>query len=212
MTNFILSHMKRCKHLSIGVIIGACWVLSNSIFRQLYARNISVMSDIPFLMVMIMPLPFLVFINSLQNGRYEKAIKASMILSIINFVVCIGLFISGRIPLVKCFISSALCALVGITVMFATIILDIRREKIKSYIFVAVGFAVLAISAVIQIFVYQFAHNGVFSGLFMAFGLFGFMICSIIHTIKQLIGIKSESAIFSQISPYIQNNRIVKRV
>ena len=30
--------------------------------------------------------------------------------------------------------------------------------------------------------------------------------------VKQLIGIKSESAIFSEISPYIQNNRIVKRV
>ncbi|MBR5115716.1 MAG: hypothetical protein IK096_01495, partial [Lachnospiraceae bacterium] len=53
------------EHLSIGVIIGACWVLSNSIFRQLYAGNISVMSDTPFLMVMVMPLPFLVFIDSL---------------------------------------------------------------------------------------------------------------------------------------------------
>ena len=197
---FIHKKYLEMEHLSIGVIIGACWVLSNSIFRQLYARNISVMSDIPFLMVMIMPLPFLVFINSLQNGRYEKAIKASMILSIINFVACIGLFISGRIPLVKSFISSALCALVGITVMFATIILDIRREKIKSYIFVAVGFAVLAISAVIQIFVYQFAHNGVFSGLFMACGLFGFMICSIIHTIKQLIGIRVEATELLHIS------------
>ncbi|MCR4762002.1 MAG: hypothetical protein K5696_00580 [Lachnospiraceae bacterium] len=62
------------EHLSIGVIIGACWVLSNSIFRQLYTRNISVMSNIPFLMVMIMPLPFLVFIDSLQSGRYHKAI------------------------------------------------------------------------------------------------------------------------------------------
>ena len=68
------------EHLSIGVIIGAMWVLSNSIFRQLYTRNLSVMSDMPFLMVMIMPLPFFVFIDSLQKGRYRKALTAASIL------------------------------------------------------------------------------------------------------------------------------------
>lgn len=181
------------EHLSIGVIIGACWVLSNSIFRQLYARNISVMSDIPFLMVMIMPLPFFVFINSLQKYRYVKVYKAASILEIANFVVCITLFILGKVPLVKSFIASALCALVGIGVMFSTIIMDIRKKKLGSYKFVAWGFALLAVSAVIQICVYQFAHNGVFSGIFMALGLFAFMICSIIHTIKQLIGIRLEA-------------------
>ena len=45
------------QHLSLGVIFGACWVLSNSIFRQLFTRNVSIMSDIPFLMVILMPLP-----------------------------------------------------------------------------------------------------------------------------------------------------------
>ena len=27
------------QHLSIGVILGACWVLSNSVFRQFYTRR-----------------------------------------------------------------------------------------------------------------------------------------------------------------------------
>ena len=53
------------EHLAMGVVLGGCWVLSNSIFRQLYTNNISVMSDVPFLMVMIMPLPFLIFADSL---------------------------------------------------------------------------------------------------------------------------------------------------
>jgi signal transduction histidine kinase/CheY-like chemotaxis protein len=181
------------EHLSIGVLIGACWVLSNSIFRQLYTRNISVMSDIPFLMVMIMPLPFFVFIDSLQKGRYRKAYKAVSVLEIANFLVCGLLFISGKVTLVHSFPASALCALISIVVMFTTIILDLKRKQIESYQVVAFGFAILAVAAVIQILVYQFAHNGVFSGLFMAFGLFGFMITAIIHTIKQLIGIRLEA-------------------
>ncbi len=181
------------EHLSIGVIIGACWVLSNSIFRQLYTRNISVMSDIPFLMVMVMPLPFLVFVDSLQQGRYARLIRAASIIVTVNFCICIILFVTGRVPLVKSFVFSALCALIGITVMFATLIMDFRRHLIDSYKIVAIGFCVLAVAAVIQIVAYAFAHNGVFSGLFMAIGLFGFMICSIIHTIKQLIGIRLEA-------------------
>ena len=181
------------EHLSLGVILGACWVLSNSIFRQLYTRNISVMSDIPFLMVMIMPLPFLVFVNSLQKNRYVKAIRAVSILEMLNFAACVLMLVLRKKTLVESFIFSALCALVCIVVILVTIILDIKKHLLSSYIFVAVGFAVLAAAAVVQIVAYQFAHNGVFSGLFMALGLFGFMICAIIHTIKQLIGIRLEA-------------------
>ena len=181
------------EHLSIGVIIGACWVLSNSVFRQLYARNISVMSDVPFLMVMIMPLPFLVFINSLQNYRYNNAIMVLSIMEIVNFVICASLFVTGRVSIINTFIPSALCALISIIVIFVTVLMDLRTHQLHSYRFVAAGFAILATTAVIQIGVYLFAHNGVFSGLFMAFGLFGFMICAIIHTIKQLISIRIEA-------------------
>ena len=181
------------EHLSLGVIIGASWVLSNSIFRQLYANNISVMSDTPFLMVMIMPLPFMVFIDSLQNGRYRKADLSVAILEIVNFIICVTLFITGKLPLLDSFIYSALCALVAIVVMFVTLILDIRKKLIGSYKIVAIGFGMLAVASLFQIFAYQFAHNGVFSGLFMAFGLFGFLICAIIHTIKQIIGIRLEA-------------------
>ena len=181
------------EHLSLGVIVGAMWVLSNSIFRQLYTTNISVMSNIPFLMVMIMPLPFLIFIDSLQKGRYQKVLKLTAFMEIANFIVFSILFVTGDVSLIDSFLSSAFCALVSIIVMFTTMILDLKKHLLKTYKFVAAGFGVLAVAAVVQIFVYQFSHNGIFSGLFMAFGLFGFMICSIIHTIKQLISVRVES-------------------
>ncbi|MCR4793199.1 MAG: response regulator [Lachnospiraceae bacterium] len=181
------------EHLSIGVIVGACWVLSNSVFRQLYFSNISIMSDMPFLMVMVMPLPFLVFINSLQNSRYAKAITVGFVIEITNFVVSGTLFAFGKLPLTKSFAFSALGALVCIIIFFVTIILDLKKHLLYSYRYVAVGFGLLAVSAIIQIFSYQFGHYGVFSGMYMALGLFSFLICSIIHTIKQLIGIRVEA-------------------
>ena len=181
------------EHLAIGVILGACWVLGNSIFRQLYSRNLAVVQAVPFLMVMIMPIPFLVFINSLQSSRYEEAIIVASTLEIINYVVCIFLFVSGKMSLTDSFLYAAICALLSIMVMFCTLIIDMKRHLIYSYRLVAAGFAVLAFSAVLQIFFYIFSHDGVFSGVYMAFGLFGFLICAVIHTIKQLIGIRLEA-------------------
>ena len=188
------------EHLSIGVILGACWVLSNSIFRQLYTRNISVMSDIPFLMVMVMPLPFLIFINSLQKDRYQKIFIIIGIIELTNAVICILFWIIGKVSIIDSFFSSAICALLGIIVMFATIYLDLKKHLVNEYKYVAIGFVLIALAAVIQIAAYQFAHNGVFSGSIMALGLFGFMLCSIVHTIKQLIGISLESNEIKHIS------------
>lgn len=197
---FIYKRYLEMEHLSLGVIIGACWVLSNSIFRQLYTRNISVMSDIPFLMVMIMPLPFLIFINSLQQERYHKLLTAAGIINTADAAVCIILFVSGKAGLIKTFIYSAGCALISIALLTATIIIDIKKKLAYSYRFVAIGYAFLAAAAITQIAVYQFAHNGVFSGAIMSVGLFIFLICSIIHTIKQLIGIRVEANELAHIS------------
>ncbi len=176
--------------LSLGIMIGGCWVMSNSIFRQIFTRNISIISDTPFLMVFIMPLPFLVFIDSLQESRYSKALTAASILEIADFALCMALFVSGRLTLVQSFPLGALAALVSIGVMSVTIILDVRRRVVQPYIFIAIGFAFLAIAAVFQIMMYQFAHNGIFSGLFMSVGMFGLLICAFIHTIKQMIGFR----------------------
>ncbi|MBQ7506148.1 MAG: response regulator [Lachnospiraceae bacterium] len=182
------------QHLSLGTIIGALWVLSNSVFRQLFTRNISVMSDIPFLMVIIMPLPFLIFINSMQKGRHSRIIIISAVIEIVDFIVCITLFVTGIRTLTQTFPLAALCALFSIVSISITIILDARRHLLWPYRFVAAGFIFLGITAIVQILIFQFAHNGVFSGLFMAIGLFGFLICAIIHTIKQLIGIRIDAS------------------
>lgn len=181
------------QHLSVGVIIGCLWVLSNSIFRQFYTRNVSVMSDMPFLMVMLMPVPFLVFINSLQQGRYEKSILVASLIEVMDFVICITLFVTGKMSLTNSFVFAASSALICIVIITVTIILDVRAKKVYSYRFIAAGFIFLALAAVFQIGLYAFAHNGVFSGLFMAIGLFGFLIFAIIHTIKQLIAIRIEA-------------------
>ena len=153
----------------------------------------AVMSDTPFLMIMIMPVPFIIFINSLQHGRYQKLLTVAGILEIADFVICSVLLVSGKMILMESFPITAGCSLVTIVVITGTIISDVYHHNVYSYRFIAVGFAFLGTAAFVQILMYQFAHNGVFSGLFMSIGLFGFLIFAIIHTIKQVIGIRLDA-------------------
>ncbi len=190
---FINRKYLEMQHLSIGVVLGAMWVLSNSIFRQFYARNISVMSDTPYLMVILLPIPFLIFINSLQEERHKVILTIGAVVDSAALIICILLLVTGRVPLMKSFTLAALCCLLSIVIMAYTIIDDVIKKNVGSYIFIAVGFAVLAVASVFQIMVFLFAHNGVFSGLFMSLGLMGFLICAMIHTIRQLISIKLEA-------------------
>ncbi|MBO5620442.1 MAG: hypothetical protein J5959_02290, partial [Butyrivibrio sp.] len=178
------------QHLSIGVLLGGCWVMSNSVFRQFYTRNISVMSDIPFLMVMLLPIPFTIFIDSLQQKRYTKFLTFAGFMEIADFVILTLLFVLGRVPLAKSFNIAAISCLICIGIIAYTIIKDSSKKLTRDYEYVAVGFVVLALAGIGQIFSYMFAHNGVFSGLLMSIGLMGFLICAAIHTIKQLIGIR----------------------
>ena len=164
--------------------------MSNSVFRQFYTRNISVMSDIPFLMVMLLPIPFTIFIDSLQQKRYTKLLTFAGFMEIADFVILTLLFVLGRVPLAKSFNIAAISCLICIGIIAYTIIKDSSKKLTRDYEYVAVGFVVLALAGIGQIFSYMFAHNGVFSGLLMSIGLMGFLICAAIHTIKQLIGIR----------------------
>ena len=190
---FINKKYLEMQHLSIGVILGAIWVLSNSIFRQFYSRNISVMSDTPYLMVILLPIPFLIFINSLQEERHSRILTIGTVIDTADFVICILLMVIAKIPLMKSFTLAAVCCLISIVIMAYTIIYDTIHKQVSSYRYIAVGFGLMAVAAVFQITVFLFAHNGVFSGFFMSIGLMGFLICAMIHTIRQLIQIKLEA-------------------
>ena len=190
---FIKKQYLEMQHLSIGVVLGAIWVLSNSVFRQFYSRNISIMSDTPYLMVILLPIPFLVFINSLQQERHSRILTVGAMIDVADFVICVLLLVIGKVPLMRSFNLAAVCCLISIVIMAYTIIYDSINGLVASYRFIAVGFLFMAVAAIFQIFMFMFAHNGVFSGFFMSIGLMCFLICAMIHTVRQLINIRLDA-------------------
>ncbi|MCI5603593.1 MAG: hypothetical protein MR361_08875 [Clostridiales bacterium] len=59
-------------YLGYACMLSAVWLDMNSIFRQIMFRNVSIASEIPFYMVMLIPFSVIIYMNEIQGHRFEK--------------------------------------------------------------------------------------------------------------------------------------------
>lgn len=174
-----------------GVLLAAVWLITNSPFRQIMAPNVSVISDIPFFMIMLLPMPFLLYMNSVQKGRYQTGYLLLCIMNIVDFVVCTLLYVTGYVDFADSIIVMAGACILSIVFLCATVILDIKNKYVKEYRWVAVGLLGACMAATIQILLY-FQKTITFSGTMMAFGLMFMLITAVINTIRNILDIEKE--------------------
>lgn len=178
-------------YLGVGVFFSAIWLVVNSIYRQVMFPNLSIASDFPFLMVMLIPYPFLIYMNIVQNRRFERIYVAmSCILTFVNVHNC-ALYILGKKELIETFIYVALACIVSIISIVISFIIDLRSGRIKEYKFVAFGLLGAFASAVIQLVTYFF-RTGIFSGTYLSIGLLILLVCASIHTVHNVFQIEKD--------------------
>lgn len=185
---FRLCYHKRMplEYLGFGILIAAMWLITNSVFRQLMFPNISLVNDMTFLMIMLLALPYLFYMNAIQNGRYERGYDALEKIVMLNFVVCAGLHMTGICDYTDTIgYISAFCV-VCIFWIFITIFLDIKKKRMREYTFVAIGIFSACLAAVFQIFFY-FQRSNLFNGVILALGLIILLLCSTINTIQEIV-------------------------
>lgn len=177
--------------LGWGVCFAAFWVVVNSTFRQIIFPNISTVSDMAFLLVMTLLFPFIIYFNRVQNGRYYKAFTFAAVIDTVNFVVCVILHITGTLDFSYSIRFTAIVTVAVIIVFAVTMILDIINKKITEYRLIAIGVFAAFSTAMAQFAVY-FISSSDFSGSLLAVGLSILLICAIINSLKDIIGIEKE--------------------
>lgn len=190
--------LRKCYHrvielefLGWGVFLAAVWLITNSIFRQLIFPNFEVVSDITFFMIMLLPFPFIIYLNELQKHRYEKLHTIMGFVAVFNFLLCTVLHVTRIVDFGDTFILIACVCVLTILVLGITIALDIRKGFIKEYRLVAVGVLGASVAAFAQIVMY-FQRSNVFNGVVMALGLNFLLVLAIINTIHEILVMEGE--------------------
>ncbi|MCM1499915.1 MAG: response regulator, partial [Clostridium sp.] len=179
------------EYLGWGILVAAVWLITNSSFRQLIFPNLSIVNDITFIMIMLLSLPYLLYMNEVQKGHYKWAYQILEGIVIVNFFVCSALHMTGICDFTDTISYISAFCIISIILLIVTILLDIRSGLIREYRFVAVGMSGVCVAAFIQI-IFYFHKSNLFNGMILALGLIFLLIFSTISTIYEIMGMERE--------------------
>ncbi|MBR3808412.1 MAG: response regulator, partial [Lachnospiraceae bacterium] len=179
------------EYLGWGVFLTALWILANSVFRQVLFPSISVISDIAFFMVMLLAIPFMLYINNVQKGRYQTAFSIAVLANLVDAVICTFLHVANLVDFTDTIKYMGMIAGASIGVLLLTLVRDIFKGYIKQYKLVAIGIAAMCFASVIQLIIY-FTWTNQFSGSVIAIGLVFVLIISFVNTMKEVLNTERE--------------------
>lgn len=179
------------EYLSWGILFASMWLFSNSVFRQIIFNNVSVIGDMSFMTVLALPIPFLMYMNEVQQEHYQKVYVVAEMLASLNFVVCTILHIFNIKDYIEIFPLIAMSLMMAVVIIFVTMIIDIFNKRVKSYLLIAYGLAMSATIAVIQVSLY-ILKAATFSVSISAVALAIVLIVAMINTARNVMQLEKD--------------------
>ena len=178
-------------YLGIGLLLASIWLLTDSKLRQLILPSGTVASIVGFWLIMLLPYPFLSYIDRVQKHRYQKAYTIVAICTTVNFIVSTTLqYLNIKDFFEIMGISHSIIGLLSV-ISIATIIMDIRKGYIKEYLEVALGFLGIAVAAAWEIYlVYQ--TDSKYNGLVLCIALMLLLFVAALKTGRDVLMIEKD--------------------
>lgn len=178
-------------HLSLGTLMTSLIMVTESLLRQFMFPNITIASNMGFLLTMLAPYPFLIYANKLQKRRYQKFYTPILICVILNTLGSTVLHILGIVDFLDSMIFDYIIIGLALAVGAVTIITDLIQKRIKDYGEVAIGLIGIIAASVWEI--YQVYYPGVRGGGFaFCAGLCFLLGMAVIKTGRDMLSLEKE--------------------
>lgn len=180
--------------MGFGVLFMSFWLIFDSSLFQLAFRHYYIDGTMSYLMVLLIPYPFVYYMDILQEHRYRLPFSVCLFaLEVVTVCACL-LHFAGvvdfltQLPFLAVVVGSVLVCIV------VTMILDLIRGYYRSYLISYIGVAGLLVSSVFEIIrVVTVAEKH--AGLFVILGLFWTITLAIIHQLYAVREAQREAAI-----------------
>ncbi len=183
---WVYGKMLPLSYLAWTILFCALWVLSEIDIRQLLIPNISVLTNLTYWCLMVLPLPLILYMNEIQNYRYKKV----YILPLLYASVILGVGTVLQIFDVAQFVQQLAYVHIGLALsivcVISTITIDIFKKKIYDYFPVAIGAYGLLVTSVLEMVLY-YIDIGLTLGTVLLVGLMFLLIMAIIKTGQDLM-------------------------
>ena len=174
--------------IAIGVFIASLWMVTDSFVFQFLFRTQFIDGFMSYMCTLCMTLPFIGYLDAIQDYRYEKYYMAVSAFEVFNLILFASLHISHALNFTKGLKYLDANIGIGIIICFAITVYDIVRGNAGKYKLVAYGFLVFMILSIIEILFINLALARVEGGAILTglIVLFAFAIGQQLIEIRQM--------------------------
>ncbi len=174
--------------IAIGVFIASSWMVTDSFIFQFLFRTQFIDGFMSYMCTLCMTLPFIGYLDAIQDYRYEKYYIAVSTFETFNMVLFACLHISHALSFNRGLLYLDINIGIGIVICFAITIYDIVKGNSQKYRLVAYGFLIFMILSLVEILLINLAIVRVEGGVIIAglFVLFAFAIIQQVIEIRQV--------------------------
>ncbi|MBQ8040020.1 MAG: hypothetical protein IJ274_09170, partial [Lachnospiraceae bacterium] len=178
-------------YLGHVLLIASTWLIAESKVRQFILPSTTVAMWMGFLMIALLPYPFVCYVNDVQKGRYQKAYFAIGVCTVINFVVMMVLQMFNIKDFFETMgISHAIIAAL-ILLMIITIVRDTVKGYVKDYKEVAIGFIGVSVTGIFEMsLVYKVDTR--LNGVALGIGLIILLFMCGLKTIRDFVKVERD--------------------
>lgn len=183
--------------ISLGILgwstlLASLWVIAESRLRQLLFPNSSVIASMSYIALMLVPFPFVIYINNLQKQRYEKLYFGFMLLVVVNDFVCVLLQVLNIVDFVESMVVMIAMIVVMVFLALGTIAYDWRRKRLEEYRLVVIGCIGIVFSGVLTVYFMNIFDGDNYIGLPLCAGLSFLLIMASIAAARYVVNAEKE--------------------
>lgn len=192
------SKMIQLDYLAWGIFLSTVCMMMASRLRQFLLPNISVASGMAFFTVMLMPLPFLIYFNSVQRHRYQKCYLAAGTAVALNLAGCTALQLMNWRDFSETSVYTMAIIVFAILIVWITMGMDIYRGNIRTYRLSAIGFLGVSVGGILEIML-AYQQKFTLNGIILCGGSLFQLMLSIVETGQRVFLLEGEKqkAIFT---------------
>ncbi|MBQ0027406.1 MAG: response regulator [Lachnospiraceae bacterium] len=179
------------KTMSYGVMLLSIWEICDSYAYQFVFRNYYVDGVVAYMIMCVATLPFIHYLNKVQERRYEKLLAIMSGIQIVIATLTYILHFTGicSFELTRPYVNTMIA--IVCVVIIITLVIDKKQNYVGDYKYVIWGMIALAICGCAELIYINLFKEQTY-GLFIIIGLYLLVGAAFVHSVNELNRIERE--------------------
>lgn len=172
------------EYLGWCMIMGGVWMMGESKLRQILVPNASALGSLCFVMILLCPIPILLYADSIQKQLHRRLYTILGGLALLDFAVCSILTFFGIADYIETLPIGQIILCSILVVVFIHLFIYMHSSRRKSDRLLLLGLLAAIICISIEAISVYFVTS--ISGLFIGIGMIILLFVNIIRTLRNL--------------------------